>query len=215
MKKPPEKAVKKMKVQGHERTSAVSAPPPIPLLAPRPGETLNTVQGYRFWHDLDGKPFSQEKIAKRLKQLKQEIGNQKTPRKLKKKFPTLKALQKACNVKLDVRQAAKKAAPHVEYVPDHDKLIDQIVTELNDLGAGIRRARKQAVLDEFGWSDFDGQLAKWKKRRQVFSVLEPEGKMSKAQYRRLTRDDEIFLLFQFADGKPIKAVKKIIVCLSG
>ena len=74
-------------------------------------------------------------------------------------------------------------------------------------------ARKQAVFDEFGWlhlADFDGQLAKWKKRGQVFSVLEPEGRMSKAQHRRLTRDDEVFLTFQFADGKPIKAVKKIL-----
>jgi len=125
--------------------------PASPLFAPCPGETLNTVQGYRFRHDPDGKPFSQEKIAERLKQLKRKIGNQKIPRKLKKKkFPTGEALQKACNAKLDARQAAKKAAPHVEYVPDHDKLIDQIVREMEGIYACYCRldSCRRALSDE-------------------------------------------------------------------
>jgi hypothetical protein len=36
------------------KSLAVSETPTIPLLAPRPGETLNTVAGYHFWKDVRG-----------------------------------------------------------------------------------------------------------------------------------------------------------------
>jgi addiction module HigA family antidote len=89
-----------------------AATPTIPLLVPRPGETLNTVQGYRF-----------RETAKDLADIP----------------TTLRELAKESRKRRSVVAAAKRDAfervtpmPPTEY---HDKLIDQIVAEIENISA--------------------------------------------------------------------------------
>ena len=153
-KKQIEKAVKKMKVQGHERTSAVSAPPTIPLLAPRPGETLNTVQGYHFCeNELDMKNLKPKKSTRlALKKLAKGLRPKSLrPKSLRPKGLRPKGLRpQGLRPKRSKKAIAKLSGQECLYIPDHDKLIDQIVREMEGIYACYCRldSCRRALSDE-------------------------------------------------------------------
>lgn len=135
-----------------------AATPTIPLLVPRPGETLNTVQGYRFREtakDLADIPTTLGELAKESRKRRSKMSSKKT-RSIKDKMDR--------------------------------KLAD----------------RRNAILSEFGWAtatDFESQCRKWEKQHRIFAVADPCSQLV---------GSVVYPLFQFADGKPLKVVKKVI-----
>jgi hypothetical protein len=90
-----------------------------------------------------------------------------------------------------------------------------------ELEMAQRLARRHArILNEFGHftaeqlADANGSQAgsrsaladNWRKRRQVFAVPHPD---------KTARQRDIYPAFQFADGKPIKAVQRVLEAFDG